>query len=76
MQHFEYLNYRIRLTDQRPKNAVIQVNIYNPLDAGHSYASFIQTSEETTTDLSEIFETANNNQTLFNMISNAKITFG
>jgi len=33
--------YTLRVTDLRPEQQAIQINVYNPEDAGHALASFL-----------------------------------
>jgi len=55
MEYFDFDSYRVRLIDQRPKVQAIQINIYNPADEGHSFASFVGTTEETPSDLTTVY---------------------
>lgn len=77
MQMFEYKNLTIRLTDQRPKAPYIQVNIYNPDDAGHSLCCFAATIEQTEdqagtpSDLAVVFDMIVASGTLDEMVQRA-----
>ena len=43
--NFEFNTYQMRLVDMRPNANQVQLNIYNPADAGHSMAKTLRVAE-------------------------------
>jgi|688.fasta_scaffold1624669_1 hypothetical protein len=74
MEYFEYQNYKIRISVV-PNNAANQINIYNPNDAGHSVASFVQTDPEKDIILSSIFDDLTSSGDLDRLIEKANQAF-
>ena len=75
MEYFNFDSYRVRLTDQRPKVQAIQINIYNPANEGHSFASFVGTTEETPSDLTTIYNALVDENFIAEMLPKAEMAF-
>lgn len=81
MKMFEQDGFSVRLIDQRPNTQAVQVNIYNPADAGHSYCGFVQTvpttdqAPGTPEDLDTVFQMLVDSGVLGQMIDKAQGAF-
>ena len=75
MEYFDFDSYRVRLIDQRPKVQAIQINIYNPADEGHSFASFVGTTEETPSDLTTVYNALVDENFMAEMLPKAETAF-
>lgn len=51
---FEDSGFTMRLTDQRPKSEIIQLNVYNPNDMGHSLHFPISADSQFSSNLQEV----------------------
>jgi hypothetical protein len=71
----EHNGYSIRLIDQRPKNSVIQINIYNSAIEGNSFASLVQLDDTFTMSLDQFFASIKDDGTLDSLIAKAQQIF-
>jgi hypothetical protein len=73
MEYFDCTNYKIRLMPV--PNNMVQINIYDPNDAGHSVASFVQADPEKDIILSSIFDDLTSSGDLDRLIEKANKAF-
>lgn len=75
MEFFNFNSYRVRLIDQRPKQPAIQINIYNPVDEGHSFAAFVKADDDMSANLSEVYDGLVSSNVISQMLPKAEQAF-
>lgn len=67
--------YSVRGTDRRPDEPIIQINVINPADPGHSMCFFVRCDDSTAADVDDVMAGLEASGEMATMINKAHKAF-